>query len=235
MNISVAEALKKVPASRLIHFTPASNLEGIFRDKAIRSTSDLASNSADSYDPTDHRRFDNNHGHVCCSFEYPNTYYQNQASQKTEFVNYPDWVSLVLNIDLIKRPGAMFSPLNASKQNGAWLEEGGQAMLNCWASPSPGGKYPRRPTHNPAVPTDLQSEVQIPGTIPLSEVSAVVAPSEAQARSLFGFLHSFGYQPVHVEWRYAPMFFEPVRLRNAIWAGEPVPEYVWLPTAEDLA
>ncbi|MCC3332931.1 DarT ssDNA thymidine ADP-ribosyltransferase family protein [Nocardia abscessus] len=235
MTITVEEALKRVPVSRLIHFTPVSNLEGIFRDQAIRSRSDLATNSADSYDATDYRRFDNNHGHVCCSFEYPNSYYQNQASQKTEFVNYPDWVSLVLNVELIKRPGTMFSPRNAAKQNGAWLEEGGQAMLNCWANPSPGGRYPRRPKHNPAVPTDLQSEVHIPGAISLSEVSAIIARSAEHARSLFGFLHSFGYQPARLEWRYAPMFFEPVRLRDAIWSGESVPEYVWSPTAEDLA
>ena len=181
MTLSVEEALKRVPVTRIVHLTPASNLWGIFTDDNIRTSEDLAAN-ADSYSFTDDKRLDQRRTHTCCSFEYPNAYYQRKARTKTPLINYPDWVCLILNRELAKRRRVLFAPCNAATSSGAYLAEGGQAMLACWEKPSIPHGFRRRQSHHPAVPTDLQAEVLIPGAVDLSECSAIVAPTEGQAR-----------------------------------------------------
>lgn len=100
-------------------------------------------------------------------------------------------------------------------------------MLDCWADPSIPGAYPRLSTHHPAVPTDLQAEVLIPGPIDLSEVISIVAPTAEQVQTLVGFLESVHLHPKRYEWRYSPMLFDVVRLPNAIRYGRDIPEIIW--------
>lgn len=223
---SVAEALAFLPFTRIVHFTPASNLWGMFKDRMVRTAADLNANS-DSYSLTDPERVDSHPGHTCCSFEYPAVYYLRKARRKVSLLNYPDWVGLMLKRDLVVRPGTLFAPCNAAKASGAYLSEGGQALLNCWASPSKPGNYPRLSTHNPAVPTDLQSEVLIPGPIDFSELLAIVAPTDVQVETIYGFLASQDLHPEQVEWLYSALLFNTDQLPRAIQHGLDIPEYVW--------
>lgn len=199
---SVDDALAVLPFTRIVHFTPASNLWGMFRDRMVRTAEDLEAHS-DSYSITDPDRVDSHSGHTCCSFEYPNVYYLRKAKAKAPLVNYPDWVGLVLNRDLVRRPGTLFAPCNAAKAYGGYLCEGGQAMLDCWDNPSRPGNFSRSPNHHPAVPTDLQSEVLIPGPIDFADLIAIVAPTAEQVQTIFGFLASQDLHPEQVEWRYS--------------------------------
>lgn len=232
MTTSVTDALSKVPVTRLIHFTPAINLVSIFGDRAIRASADLGSNSPWGFVPTDAVRFDARTTHVCCSFEYPNAYYQDRARAKSPLINYPDWVSFVLDLDLVLREGTLFCPCNGAKGGGRYQGEGGDALLGCWADPSTPSGYRRSATHHPAVPTDLQSEVLIPGPIPLTSVTAIVVPSAEKARELFGVLEGFGLGPGQFEWRYAPLFFSKYELADALHYGNEVPEETWVPSNE---
>lgn len=234
VTVSVAEALKQVPVTRLIHFAPATNVTGIFTDNAIRTSQDLIENAPQQFAPTDASRLDARSGHVCCSFEYPNAYYQAIARDKTAFRNYPDWVAFVLDLDLVLRPGTLFSPCNAAKGSGAFLTEGGAGLLACWADPSYPGQFTRSPSHRSSVPTDLQSEVLIPGLVPLSAVCAIVTATPEKARELYVLLHNFRLNPGRMEWRYAPLFFDKRRLANALHTGGEIPETQWTPSLEDL-
>ena len=144
-------------------------------------------------------------------------------------MNYPDWVGLVLNRDLVRRPGTLFAPCNAAKAYGGYLCEGGQAMLNCWDNPSKPGNFPRSANHHPAVPTDLQAEVLIPGPIDFEDLIAIVAPTAEQVQTIFGFLASQDLHPEQIEWRYSSIFFDVYQLPNAIQNGREVPELVWTP------
>jgi hypothetical protein len=121
----------------------------------------------------------------------------------------------------------LFAPCNAAKASGAYLAAGGQALLDCWASPSIPGNYSRSPSHHPAAPTDLQSEVLIPGPIDFSELVAIVAPTAAHARTIFGFLDSQDLHPEQVQWRYSSIHFDPDKLPYAIHNGSDIPESVW--------
>jgi hypothetical protein len=224
---TVDEVLLSLPVTRIVHFTPASNLWGVFRDRMVRTAEDLDANS-DSYSVTDPERVDSHPGHTCCSFEFPNVYYLRQAKSKAPLRNYPDWVALMLNRDLIKRPGTLFCPCNAAKGYGSYLAEGGQAMLDCWADLSKPGGYRRTANHHPAAPTDIQSEVLVPGPIDFADLEAIVAPTEAQVRTIFGFLSRQGLHPEQVEWRYSATLFDAWKLPSAIHSGRGIPEQVWV-------
>lgn len=236
MSVDIASALSTVPVTRLIHFTPAMNLYGIFKDHQIRPASELTADPARGFTVTDELRLDGHRGHICCTFEYPNVYYLGKAREKAEFVNYPAWVCLVLDRDLVLRDGTQFYPCNAARGRGTWAGEDGEALLRMWADPSQPAGLQRRSTHHPAVPTDLQAEVQIQGPIPLSAVSAIVAPTAPRCRELFGTLYPHGLHPEQVEWRYTPLYFgPPYLLANAIHAGATIAETPWLPGEGDLA
>ncbi|WP_437774110.1 DarT ssDNA thymidine ADP-ribosyltransferase family protein [Arthrobacter sp. KNU40] len=138
--MSVVEALEQVPATRLIHFAPATNVTGIFTDNAIRTSQDLVENAPQQFSPTDELRLDARNNHVCCSFEYPNAYYQAIARDKSAFRNYPDWVAFVLDLDLVLRPGTLFSPCNAAKGGGAFLTQGGSGAAGLLVGPFLSGR-----------------------------------------------------------------------------------------------
>ncbi len=223
---TVSEALTQVPVTRLVHFTPVVNLPGILTDGQIRATTDLAGDAQPHHSVTDAVRIDGQPELVCCSFEYPNPYYEAVARNKVEFRNYPMWVCLILNRDLVTTPGTRFYPCNAAKHGGAHGETGGDAMLAMWDSPSQVGGYNRGASHNPAVPTDLQAEVQVPGPISLSAVEAIVVESEAQAEDLFAWLQLMDARPERLQWKVAPTLFNKYGLVAALHHGQPVVETV---------
>jgi hypothetical protein len=225
----VASVLATLPVTRLVHFTPAMNLFSILRDGEIRPSDDLEGDEQPHFTATDRQRIDGHPEHVCCSFEYPNAYYQAQARTKNDFVNYPQWVCLILDVNLVLRDGVLFYPCNAAK---GWGQHGGtgpQHLLNMWANPSKVGGYRRKPRHHPAVPTDVQSEVQIPGAIPLSAVKAIVAESAEHCQDLYGTLDAHQLVPGRFDWRFAPLFYDRQGLAAAIHSGAIPPEYLWPP------
>jgi hypothetical protein len=227
---SVNDALLHVPVTRVVHFTPVVNLDGILKDGMVRASEDLAADPDPHHRATDQERYDRQTKMVCCTFEYPNPYYEAIAQRKPEFANYPTWVCLSLKPEVVLTPGTLFHPTNAAYAGGRYGETGGDAMLSMWDSPSPVRGFPRRGSHHPAVPTDLQAEVQIPGPIPLSAVEAIVVESEAQAQELHGWLQLIGAQPERVQWKVAPLLFNKNSLIFALHHGRPITETVVAPT-----
>lgn len=235
MTSDIAAALGTLPVTRLVHFTPAMNLYSILRDSEIRPSKDLEADAETRFTATDEGRYDGHPEHVCCTFEYPNAYYQAQARAKPDLANYPQWVALTLDVDLALREGVLFYPCNAAKGSGRYGGTGAQHLLDMWADPSIPAGYSRKARHHPAVPTDVQAEVQIPGAIPLSAVTAIVAQTAEHCQDLFGTLAAASLFPQRFEWRYAPLFFDRFALTNAIHTGAIVPEHPWTPAVEARA
>jgi hypothetical protein len=225
---TVAQVLEHLGISRLAHFTPAKNLWHIMQDGQVRSSKDLADNAPEYFSPTDHERFDSHPEMVCCSLEYPNAYYLAQARLKAKYVNYPDWVCLLLDRFLLLRPGVLFSGCNASRGGGVYLSPGGQALLDCYADPSIPAGYPRGADHHSRTPTDLQAEAQIPGPIDLSYLHGIVVSTEGDALDLFGVLSRGSFAPERFEWIIAPGFFNRLALRG-LRDGRVIMERVWHP------
>ncbi|WP_169981721.1 DarT ssDNA thymidine ADP-ribosyltransferase family protein [Microbispora sp. H10836] len=230
MNLTVAEALRQLPVSRLAHFTPARNLWHILAVNEIRSSKDLADNAPEFFSPTDQERFDGHPNKVCCTFQYPNGYYFADARRNAEYVNYPNWVCLLLDVQLLLRPGTLFSPCNSATGRGIYLQPGGQALLDCFAPVSKVGRWLRQPNHHPAAATDLQAEALVPGPIDLSYLHGIVVGSEAVASELYGALERGRMSPERFNWIIAPVFFDRGRLSQYLRYGRSIIETPWTPS-----
>ncbi len=225
--LTVSQALRQVGVTRLAHFTPSKNLVHILRDDAIRSSKDLAENAPEYFSPTDRQRFDQHPDKVCCSFEFPNGYYLAKARGKTEYVNYPNWLCLLLDIKLAERPDTLFSVCNAATGGGAYLQAGGKAVLACYASTV--GPWSRRQRHHPLAATDLQAEVLVPGPIDLSHLHGIVVPSAEAAANEFGRLETLGVNRDGLRWIVAPVFFDRDLLSATLRFGGRIEERDWSP------
>ncbi|MCP2340664.1 DarT ssDNA thymidine ADP-ribosyltransferase family protein [Actinomadura rupiterrae] len=231
-NGEVAHARAAVRLTRLAHFTPAKNLFHILRDGQIRSSKELADNASDQFSPTDSERYDAHPDRICCSMQFPNPYYLSMAKAKGPFLNYQDWVCLLLDAALVDKLGTLFSPCNAAKDRGAHLRVGRQALLDCYAAVSKPGGWQRGPRHVPGAATDLQSEALILGPVPVSAVTGIVVADAATAREQYAALGRRGHAPDRFCWIVAPIFFDRVRLPSRIRNGGTIEERPWSPSAD---
>lgn len=229
--VTVADALARLALTRLTHFTPARNLWHIAEEGQIRSSKDLADNAPDYFTPTDRQRFDQHPDKVCCNFEYPNGYYLAIARQQPAFVNYPNWVCLLLDAGLVMRPGTLFCCCNSAKGSGAYARKGGQALLDCYA---PIGQLDSRWTrgqhHHPGASTDLQAEALVPGPIDLSHLRGIAVASHGDARQLYGDLDRHQLSPERFRWVVAPVFFQRNTLSIRVRYGGMLSEETWTPS-----
>ena len=226
---TVAEAFSRLHVTRLAHFIPARNIWHIMQDGQIRSSKDLAENAPEYFSPTDRQRFDNHPNQVCCSFEYPNGYYLAQAKANPEYLNYPEWICLLLDADLILRDGTEFCGCNAAKGGGSYIAAGGQAVLDCFANPSRPGGWRRGTRHHPGAASDLQAEALVPGPISLSHLRGIVVRSAEVAQEQYGVLDRFGFEPDRYRWIVAPVFFDKMTLSQRVRFGGVIEETVWTP------
>jgi hypothetical protein len=155
------------------------------------------------------------------------------AEKRSSHVNYPDWVHIVLDRDLVLLPGAVFSGSNAARDSGVHLGEGADNLLKLWADPSVPSGWRRNPRHLASVPTDLQAEVLIPGPVPIDAVRAVVVGSVESAREQYAILLRLGIECGAIEWLVAPAFYDKHELTRLIHAGKRPAETVWIPETED--
>lgn len=158
--------LEQRGVTRLCHFTAIDNLDSI-ATHGIVPRSALAEIGADAV-ARDPHRLDGRLGHTSCSIEVPNIYVMNQL--------YPEGrcVVLMLAPGLACRPGTMCSRRNAAANFGSGVQSATNENLAHLYGESVGG-WTRRVSHIPRCPTNLQAEILIEGSIPLSAVLGVIA------------------------------------------------------------
>lgn len=238
VSTQVAAALDALPLARLTHFTPALNLPSIFADRQLRSVKDLSEDVRACYRATDLQRLDRYPDRVCCSLQYPNGYYFDIARRKTDVVNYPDWVCLLLDKIVAAADGTLFCPRNAAAAGGR--AEPGVASLNaCYALSvrGQGGQIRTRgPRHDPGSPTDVQAEVLVTAPVPLPAIHAIVFPSEAAAVEEYGRLDRFGLLPPDgMGWVISPGMFDKWTITAAVQSSCYFPETTWSPSTSPTA
>lgn len=210
--------------TRIVHFTAARNLPQIIDDGALLPVTQLRA-SGSHFTATDPTRYDGHPGCTCCSVEYPNPYYLRIAQRRPGAQAYPDWVALLLSVDLLDRPGILLSPRNAAARTAV---PGNVASFDALYAPTVSGQqeYRRGPRHLAAVPTDLQAEVLIPGPILLSQVAGLMFPriqSLRDVRANLVQLHRCA--PSHWTWSTSPESFDTDQLRRCVHGGIPPKEY----------
>jgi len=166
--------------TRLCHFTQSRNLAHIFGDcDGLLSTQTL-NNHDMPHNPTDHSRYDGRDDLICCSIEYPNSYYF--ANVRNNDRLFKDWVVLTIKPEYLWHPDTCFCPCNAARQCGRYIQQGINGFNSLFEQSSPGINFTRPSTHLLSAPTDIQAEVLVKDPVPLDDIISIVVKSEQQAR-----------------------------------------------------
>ncbi len=223
---TINEFLHHQGITRLVHFTPSSNLPHILGDGGLRPVQDLSTDSAAAYRVTDAARRDGHPETTCCSIEYPNTFYYKTVAERAAATVYPDHAMLLLDPQLLEREGVLFYERNASAAAAVARTgpDGLRSLYNQSIVGARGITFSRSVQHDRACPTDIQAEVQIPGFIPLSAVRGIVAPSLALARQEFGRLERVGSHPASLTWIESADLFDKNAVEGAVRRGRPTIE-----------
>jgi hypothetical protein len=214
----IKTAAKKAGITRLCHFTQARTFFKIAQGKAgILSSAELAQNSADIYKPTDSLRLDGLKDHVCCSIEFPNTYYLKKARERDRV--FRDWVVLLINPVYLWQSRTKFCAVNAATGGGAFIREGYSAFRELFVATPNGSRVSRSSKHRNDCPTDIQAEVLVPDRINIADIAGVCFESEQQARDTRACLKvgSVGDKlpPLFV----CPQFFDVLAIRSVVRDG----------------
>lgn len=203
--------------TRICHFTQSRNLAHIFDDPlGLCSTRTLQEYDL-PHNPTDTERFDGRNDLICCSIEYPNTYYFIKVREREPL--FKDWVVLMIDPSYLWHPETCFCPCNAARSCGGYIRTGIEGFLSLYAPISPGfTAYSRSARHLPAAPTDIQAEVLLKDPIPLDSITGIAVHTEDQAHREICRLRLQGItidKPIYI----APEFFQRSTLQNAYGTG----------------
>lgn len=210
--------------TRLCHFTQSRNMAHIFDEPfGLFSTRTLRANDM-PHNPTDSNRYDGRDDLVCCSIEYPNTYYFYNVRNKEPL--FKDWVVLYVDSIILWHPDTRFCPCNAAKNRGLYIQNGLQGFQSLFEQTSPGITFTRNARQLPAAPTDIQAEVLVADPIPLESILGIAVKSDEQAqRELCRFrLQGISLDiPIYV----VPEFFNRATLSRLIQNGTRITETLY--------
>ena len=202
--------------TRLCHFTQSRNMAHIFDEPyGLYSTRTLRANDM-PHNPTDTNRYDGRDDLVCCSIEYPNTYYFARVRDHDHL--FKDWVVLYIEPDYLWHPETEFCPCNSARECGLYIQNGLEGFQSLFAPTSPGIPFARNARHLPAAPTDIQAEALVADPIPLESVTGVAVQSDEQAQREYSRLRLQGISldiPIYV----VPEFFHRRTLSRSIQNG----------------
>ena len=206
--------------TRLCHFTPSRNLLHVLNSGYLKDRQTLDMEASDEVNPTDAYRRDGHLDKICCSVEYPNSYYLDIVKRK-ELI-FLDWVILFIDPEVLWSPGTLFCPRNAAAENGALIESGWPGFESMFAPQSQGARgliFRRQSSHLPCSPTDLQAEVLVPGPIPIEAIQGLAMLTEKQVHTERARWDALGLSPLMVPTVVAPDLFDKITLKDQIWAG----------------
>lgn len=202
--------------TRICHFTQSRNLAHIFDDPlGLCSTRTLQEHDL-PLNPTDTERFDGRDDLICCSIEYPNTYYFAKVRERDPL--FKDWVVLMIDPSYLWHPETCFCPCNAARSCGGYIRKGIEGFRSLYADTSPGITFSRPRNHLPAAPTDIQAEVLLKDPIPLDSITGIAVHTEEQAQREICRLSLQGItidKPIYI----APDFFNKTSLSRMIQRG----------------
>src|SRR2546425_5310110 len=172
MIASIKKEVLRRGITRLCHFAPSRNLAHIASgNEGILATKHLEEDERRVFTKTDLARLDGHKGYICCSIEYPNSWYFDKARLKDSL--FKDWVVLFINPKYLWLPGARFCPRNAAANYGKDISEGEKGFFALFArsiSGAGGQTFTRSPTRLDCCPTDDQAEILIPDRIVKSDI-----------------------------------------------------------------
>lgn len=194
--MSAYDILRARGVTRLCHFTKFQSLthiipsvDGILASSSIRS---------DTKNVTDTARYDGELDYICCSVEYPNSWFLQKTIQNDTDKIFKEWVTLYIDLEILNKRDAKFCPCNASKSKGAHIENRMEKLESIFAVSVPTFAYARNPKMVSSCPTDGQAEILIKNSIPRDYISGVAVGNENVAKRIYAMLKTYGVKQIPI-------------------------------------
>lgn len=192
--MSAYEILKDHGVTRLCHFTKFQNLthiitseDGILASGAIRQ---------DTKHVNDTARYDGELNCVCCSVQYPNSWFLNTAIQKNTDKIFDDWIVMYINLDVLNYRNAKFCPCNASKSKGAYINSNIENIASIFEPVVSG--FSRTSEMLSCCPTNGQAEILIENDIPRKYIDGIAVGNENIAARVYAMLKIYEMEYINL-------------------------------------
>ncbi|MCL2284068.1 MAG: DUF4433 domain-containing protein [Fibromonadales bacterium] len=170
------DILKARGVTRLCHFTKFQSLTHIISSEYGVSASD--SIRSDTKNATDIERYDGELDYVCCSIEYPNSWFLQKAIQRDTNKIFNEWIVLYIDLEILNQKYAKFSPCNASKANGTYINSQIENIEIIFADTIHTFRHSRSSQMLSCCPTDGQAEILIKNNIPRDFIIGIAVGNE---------------------------------------------------------
>lgn len=181
--------------TRLCHFTKLVRLTHILSSpNGILSSQNI---NNDILSQTDPFRLDGRPGSVCCSIQYPNTWYLKKARERDQDHIFADWVVIFIDLDILGKRTIAFSPCNAAKGRGKYILDDINMLDQLYANVTTAGR--RRDSQLlSCCPTDDQAEILISGSIPRNFFTGFAVSNKERANHLYSILCVYSMEDVPI-------------------------------------
>jgi hypothetical protein len=186
--VTAHEFFKARGVTRLCHFTKLKMLthiltsnEGILASASIRS---------DVKTVIDINRYDGELDYVCCSIEYPNSWFLREAQQRDTDQIFSDWVVLYIDLGILDNRDTKFCACNAGKGCGSHIFNNLGELKKLYSSPNIFRRY-RTPRMLSCCPTDDQAEVLIKDNIPIKYITGIAVGNDDIAARVSAILTTY--------------------------------------------
>lgn len=185
--MGVYDVLVERGVSRLCHFTKIQNLthilsspEGIISKNRIRG---------DALNQNDNKRLDGKTDFVCCSIEYPNSWFLSSAMDKNEDKIFKDWAVLYIKPEIVKLREVLVCECNAAKSNGNYIKDGNEINTRrLFAEKVESFKCPRTDYMLSCCTTNSQAEVMVKEGIPREFIHGIAVRDEKTADMIYAMM-----------------------------------------------
>lgn len=174
----VYESLKSRGVTRLCHFTKIDSLVNIITSPSGILATRFIQNDIKKQNDT--VRADGLTDYVCCSIEYPNSWYWNILKKRDEDIIFREWVILCIDTEIVKYRNIKFCPCNAAYGGGQFISEDLSEFDKLFAECTHVGTktYSRPSSMLTCCPTDGQSEILIEHDIPPRYIKSIIVGNE---------------------------------------------------------
>jgi hypothetical protein len=194
--MNVYDILMARGVTRLCHITKFQNLthivhspDGILASNSIRS---------DTKNVIDKARYDGELDYICCSFEYPNSWYLRSAKYEDTNKIFIEWIVLYINLKILNYRNAKFCPGNASKEKGKYISSNIEHIESIFAVSVPTFSYQRSQMMLSCCPTDGQAEILIKNSIPRDFISGIAVGNDEIAKRIFAMLKTYRIKQIPI-------------------------------------
>ncbi|WP_369547395.1 DarT ssDNA thymidine ADP-ribosyltransferase family protein [Bacillus velezensis] len=211
--------------TRLCHFTKSNNLSHILRNESGILANTVLDDQLEILKKNDEHRYDNKEDYVCCSVQYPNSWYLKRIRDIDPL--FKEWVVLFIDPILITHPNTLFCHRNAAAGRGQFIKSGIEGFVGMFKNRVLGQRLMYR-THSMAecCPTDDQAEVLLYKNIPRGHIIGIAVPTEEQARREKARLSFIKEVPKDIKWIIAPDLFN-VSWSSMVREGDIPEEYYY--------